>query len=125
MKDMLDDIPDDNLKKKLQNYQEDPGEELWSRIRQNLPDSKISDRLKEYEESPDESVWTSIQSSLRFQHIINRINFAGYMIAGIAFLFVSLPWVTGKNNAQSSRDIVASEKNVASPDKDVSKSDVT
>jgi hypothetical protein len=93
MKDMLDDIPDDNLRRRLENFRDDPDSELWKRISSKLPsdEGSVAERLESYSDEPDESVWHSIRKHLEMQKFIDRTLAIGNLMAIASFLLLIFP----------------------------------
>jgi hypothetical protein len=90
MSDMLDDMPDDNLRDKLKNYSEEPDDHLWEKIESGIqrPDVPLSKRLNSYEESPDDFVWKRINRSLWVDKTFNWIDRAGQLAAVATIIFL-------------------------------------
>jgi hypothetical protein len=113
MKDMLDDIPDENLRKRLENFREEPGPDLWKRISGEMhpDDSQVGERLGKYLDEPDDTVWYSIQSGLKLQKFVDRMLATSNVIAVVSLLFLFFPW--SPNVDRVSLPPLASEKNTS------------
>jgi hypothetical protein len=102
MKDMLD-IPDDDMRRKLQGYSEDPDDSVWSNIASRLKEGvPLRDRLQTYAEEPDDFLWSSINSGVSAERSLLWLERAGRVVAVVAFLMLIFPFV---NNDRTTVDI--------------------
>jgi hypothetical protein len=124
MSDMLDDMPDDNLRKKLKGYSENPDDNLWEKIQSGMPRPEVSlgVKLSNYSEQPDDVVWKGIKRTLWVERSFVWIDRAG-QLASLAALFLLLtigaPWgkiYTVEELSASSKKSV--EQQTIEPDKE-------
>jgi hypothetical protein len=111
MNDMLDDIPDENLRDKLRQYHEEPEPDLWNRISTELrPDeSTVADRLKNYSDEPADFVWTAVHRELRQQRVAEAMFATGQVVATIAFLLLMFPlYLAITEEAQATHNVTTS-----------------
>jgi hypothetical protein len=92
MSDMLDDMPDDNLRSKLRNYAENPDDDLWKKIQSGMVDkgATLQNRLSGYREQPDDAVWSRVNRGLRLHYVFQYIDRAGQVVGIAALLLLCL-----------------------------------
>lgn len=90
---MHDDLPEDELKKRLGNFKESPDEGLWKRIQAGKPsgDINIADKLKAYEEKPDNIVWNNIRTEIYRQRFVDRLDVVQHVLAVATMLLLIHP----------------------------------
>jgi hypothetical protein len=111
MKDMLDDIPDDSLRKKLQHYSENPDEDLWEKIESGISSPvPARDLLKHYAEEPDGSVWRGVQRRMVLHNAFRRFEIGSSLISVAALLLLIYLFLPGEINSRTREDGVNAAK---------------
>jgi hypothetical protein len=105
MKDMLDDIPDDELRRRLRNFEEQPDDDLWNKMEGEipLPGRPLSEQLKNYTEVPDESVWKGIESGIGFEVAAFRLEVAAGVLTAMSLLLLLMPLVNYRPGHSANR----------------------
>jgi hypothetical protein len=111
MKDMLDDIPDDSLRKKLQHYSENPDEDLWEKIESGMQQPvPVKNILKHYVEEPDGSVWTGVQRRMVLHNTFRRFEIGSSLISVAALLLLVYLFLPREINSGTTEDGVNAPK---------------
>jgi hypothetical protein len=102
MKDMLDDIPDDKLRSRLQNFKEEPDERVWQNLQGSMKNesTSLSDRLQRYQEEPDAATWKNISAGVRFQRLSVRLENIAAVISVISLVLLLYPAVNNDRDHQ-------------------------
>jgi hypothetical protein len=102
MKDMLDDIPDDQLRKRLQNFKEEPDDQVWQNLQGAMKNEKssLTDRLKQYQEEPEAATWEKVASGVRAQKVSLRFENLAVTISVIALMLLLYPVVYDRTVAE-------------------------
>jgi hypothetical protein len=112
MKNMHNDKDDSELKKRLQNYEEKPDDNLWRKIQSEIsPDGDsvpLKDRLLNYTEDPDEFAWANVRSALDGQRTMDQFQWFNRFIAFFALIILFSPIL--EDNIYGSRKITFAGK---------------
>jgi hypothetical protein len=102
MKDMLDDIPDDQLRSRLQNFKEEPDERVWQNLQGSMKNesTSLTDRLQRYHEEPDEAAWKNISAGVRLQRLSVRFENIAAVISVVALVLLLYPAVNNDREHQ-------------------------
>ena len=114
MSDMLDDIPDDGLRKRLQDYSESPDEGQWEKIasgvRERMP---LGTRLETYREEPDPFVWTKVNQGLAIERSVMWLERAGKISTVIAYLLLLFPLIQLQIHAEHHPNVISGKEMLA------------
>lgn len=93
MNDMLDDIPDDELRRRLINFEEQPDDDLWNRMKDAIPHqaTPLSEQLKQYREEPDASTWNEIVAGVNLHLAAARLEITALVVACISLFLLFVP----------------------------------
>jgi hypothetical protein len=94
MKGMLEDIPDDDMRKKLQGYSENPDDSAWDNIASGLRESMpLRERLQSYIDQPDEVLWPSIRTGVVIERSLLWLERTGFVVTIISLLMIGYPFL--------------------------------
>ncbi len=88
---MFDDIHDENLKKRLERFQEAPDDNIWDKIEASITHADeitVSDKLKSYQAQPDDSIWPSIQHALYLNKLLTKIHLTQIVVSLVSLLLL-------------------------------------
>ncbi|HYG03407.1 MAG TPA: hypothetical protein VD927_13240 [Chryseosolibacter sp.] len=103
---MHNDIPEE-LRRKLQGYEEQPSPDLWKKIESSSQKPiAVDEALNSFQEEPDEYLWHKINTNLQYERFFSWVDFSGRIAATIALLF--LIWI-GASQRDNQRTKVDSE----------------
>lgn len=89
MNDLPDDM-DDNLRERLQNYSEEPDQDLFAKIDGNIRQKmSLQERLSYFQDDVDEVVWSNVQSQLVVNDFVRWLDWSGRVFATLSFLLLS------------------------------------